>query len=104
MLLLATARLGSGAHGLAIRTELDRATGRTVSPGAVYSTMDRLARQGLVDAFIGDESPATGGRRRKFYRLTATGARILERDYRSLTRLAQGVMPRVERLAEDEVD
>lgn len=90
LLMLATARLGDRAHGLAIRRELEELADREVSHGAVYSTMDRLVRQGLVHAQIGEEGPRTGGRRRRFYRLTPAGELAIARSYRSLERLAAG--------------
>ena len=104
MLMLATARLGDGAHGLAIRRELQELAGREVSHGAVYTSMDRLARQGLVASRIGEESPRGGGRKRKFYSLTPAGARAVEQSYRGLQRLADGVLGEIRQLAADDVD
>ena len=92
LLMLATARLGDRAHGLAIRRELEELADREVSHGAVYSTMDRLVRQGLVHAQIGEEGPQTGGRRRRFYRLTPAGEVVITHSYRSLERLAAGAL------------
>ena len=100
LLMFAVARLGEGAHGMALRGELERATGRQVSPGAIYTTMDRLERQGLVASWIGEERPIGGGRRRKFYRLEPNGARALSDSYDSLQALAKGMLPTVARLAE----
>lgn len=99
LLMLATARLGDEAHGLAIRRELERSMDRTVSPGAVYTTMDRLARHGLVAGRISDETPETGGRPRKFYRLTPRGARVLAENYERLTKLGRGMLPTLNRIA-----
>jgi len=99
LLMFATARLGDDAHGSALRAELERATGRTVSPGAVYTTMERLERTGLVSSRIGDDRPIGGGRRRKFYRLQPEGAQALAESYRSLESLADGVLPRLGRIA-----
>ena len=93
LLMLVTALLGERAHGLAIRQELKKAAGRSVSPGTVYVTMDRLAAKGLVAAWIGEETPATGGRRRRFYRLTKEGRDLLEAELRTLTRLGLEVLP-----------
>jgi PadR family transcriptional regulator PadR len=93
LLMLVTARLGDRAHGLKIRQELKAVAGRSVSPGTVYITMDRLAAKGLVVAWIGDETPVTGGRRRRFYRLTEEGRDRLETELRTLTRLGLEVLP-----------
>ncbi|MDX1394932.1 MAG: PadR family transcriptional regulator [Gemmatimonadota bacterium] len=99
LLMFAVFRLGDAAHGLALRRELEEATGRKVSPGAVYTTMDRLERQGLVSSWIGEDRPVGGGRRRKFYRLEPQGARALAESYASLSTLAEGTLPGLKRLA-----
>jgi PadR family transcriptional regulator PadR len=98
-LMFTVVRLGDMAHGLAIRQELERRTGRTVSHGAVYTTMDRLAERGLVVSEIREDVPAGGGPRRKFYHVTPDGAATLLASYRSLTRLARGALPSLTDLA-----
>jgi DNA-binding PadR family transcriptional regulator len=99
LLMFATFRLEDGAHGLALRRELEAATGRVISPGAIYTTMDRLERQGLVSSWIGDDRPVGGGRRRKFYRLEPIGARALADSYQSIEALAEGTLPALTRFA-----
>ena len=42
LLLLAVLRLGDEAYGVTMRREIESRTGRSVSLGAVYPTMDRL--------------------------------------------------------------
>lgn len=100
LLMFATARLGDQAHGLALRNALEEATGRRVSPGAIYTTMDRLEQAGLVSSRISDDRPLGGGRRRKFYRLAADGARALSESYRSIEYLADGLLPLLGRIAD----
>jgi len=94
-LMFAVVRLADGAHGLAIRQEVERTADRVVSHGALYTTMDRLERRGLVSSWIGSESPETGGRKRKFYRLEPAGARALREGYEGLRRLAEGTLDRL---------
>ncbi len=43
LLLFAVLNLGDDAYGVELRKGIERATGRRVSPGAVYTAMDRLA-------------------------------------------------------------
>ncbi len=99
LLMFAVARLADKAHGAALRAELSRATGRAVSPGAIYTTMERLERQGYVVSHLADERPLGSGRRRRFYRLQPDGARALAESYRSLESLAEGVIPVLNRIA-----
>src|SRR5205814_236002 len=48
LLLLAVVRLGPEAYGLDIARELEARAGRTVSRGALYTSLDRLEDKGLV--------------------------------------------------------
>jgi PadR family transcriptional regulator, regulatory protein PadR len=102
ILLFAVLRLGEGAHGGAIRDEIERRIARVVSPGATYTAMDRLEERGFVVSWIGETAPARGGRRRKYYRLTSYGAQALERSYSDLRDMATGLLPRLSALAAEE--
>ena len=74
-------RLDEPAYGVTILGELEERTGRTVSPGAIYTAMSRLERRGLVSSFLGEPTPQRGGRRKRFYELEAAGrAAIAERE------------------------
>jgi len=95
LLLFALARLGDEAHGSTIRRELERRAGRVVSPGAVYTALDRLESRGLVVSWLGGGTPERGGRRRRFYRLEPEGARELHSAYASLQRMAEGIAERL---------
>src|SRR5258706_9771064 len=48
LLLLAVLRLDSDAYGLDIARELEARAGRTVSRGALYTSLDRLDGKGLL--------------------------------------------------------
>lgn len=102
LLMFAVLRLGNEAHGIALRRELERVTGRRISSGAVYTTMERLERHGFMDSSIGEEERPRGGRPRRYYRLTPAGARALADSYDGLADLARGVLPKLRRLAEPE--
>jgi len=57
MTLLAILRIGDEAYGVAIRQEIHRRSGRDVSINAVYTTLDRLERKGLLESWVGDPTP-----------------------------------------------
>ena len=99
LLLFALLRLRDDAHGGAIRNEIERRIGRVISPGATYTALDRLEERGFVTSWIGDTTPARGGRRRKHYRLSPAGARALERSYADLSSMASGLLPALNRIA-----
>ena len=101
MVLLTLARLEGEAHGAAVATELEERTGRTVSPGALYTVLDRLQEKGCVEGWIGDSTPARGGRRRKVYRLLPAGAKEVRHWYAGIRELAEGTGGRLDTLAEE---
>jgi|SRR5687767_15925236 len=100
ILLFAVLRLGDDAHGGSIRDEIEKRIGRVVSPGATYTALDRLESRGFVSSWLGEGTPARGGRRRKFYRLSPYGARALARSYGDLREMATGLLPRLTALSE----
>jgi DNA-binding PadR family transcriptional regulator len=77
VVMLAVARLGEGAYGMAIVEELSRRTGNEPSVGSVYAALDRLERQGLVRSGMGEPTPERGGRAKRYFRLEPAGARSL---------------------------
>jgi DNA-binding PadR family transcriptional regulator len=91
LLALAIVRLGGGAYGAGIRRQIEERAGRTVSLGAVYVTLARLADKGLVTHQASDPLPVRGGRSRKVYRLTASGQRALRDSAGALTRMLEGI-------------
>lgn len=48
---------------------------------ARYTTLDRLEQKGIVRSRIGEPTPERGGRRRKYFELTAPGARAVRDAY-----------------------
>ena len=78
LVLLATATLAGTGYGVTIQEALEEETGQTVSVGAVYATLDRLERKGLVTSREGAATTERGGRRKRLFRVTAQGMRTLE--------------------------
>jgi len=101
LILLAMVRLDGESHGALIAEAIEGHTGRSVSPGALYTVLDRLETKGFVESWIGDSTPERGGRRKRVYRLLPAGARELRDWYAGVRELASGVLGRLDRLAED---
>ena len=88
IILLALVRLDGTAHGMIVRREIEERTGRNISIGAVYATLERLQTKGYVSSFTGDPTPQRGGRAKRLFRVEATGQRALqvsEQTIRSMT-------------------
>ena len=96
LLLLAILRLGDDTYGVPIREELEARTGRVVSPGAIYTALDRLEQRGLVRSQLGDPTTARGGKRKRCYRLTAKGSAALRDAHGALAHMARGIRPKLQ--------
>lgn len=89
--LLAVARLGRDAYGLAVRRDLADRTGRDYSVGAIYTTLQRLEDKGLVTSRASEPMPVRGGRSRRHFTLSGTGSRALRNAERHASSLWAGV-------------
>jgi DNA-binding PadR family transcriptional regulator len=90
IVLLAILRLSDEAYGVSIRAEIAERTGRTPSPGALYTTLDRMEEKGLVVSRIGDPTPQRGGRAKRYFRVTKAGTCAVKRAQDAYRRLLEG--------------
>jgi PadR family transcriptional regulator, regulatory protein PadR len=90
LLISTAARLGAGAYGAAIREKIE-AMGRTCSIGALYTTVDRLEKKGLLETWMGEATPQRGGRAKRMVRVTRQGAVAAQEFYDAVVRASQGV-------------
>ena len=95
LILFALIRLGADAYGVTIRTQIEARTGRAVSPGALYTALDRLEKRGLVTSRLGEPTPQRGGKRKRLYTVLPAGERALARVYESMRLMASGVASRL---------
>lgn len=91
LLLAASARLGDDAYGAAIRVEIENATGRRCSIGALYTTLDRLEEKGLIKTWVGNATQQRGGRSKRMVRVTAKGIKAAKGFYEVVMRSSNGV-------------
>ena len=91
MVLLAVARLQGEGYGVSLRSEIEERTGRDVSVGSVYSTLDRLESKGLVSSREGDPTPVRGGRAKRLFRIQPAGERALAETRAMMDALWEGV-------------
>jgi PadR family transcriptional regulator PadR len=81
------------AYGSTIVKEITRRTGRAVSRGAVYVTLDRLEAKRLLHSRTGDAPPERGGHPRRAFRATPTGLRAARHSIATLARMQAGLEP-----------
>jgi DNA-binding PadR family transcriptional regulator len=89
--LLGVLQCGVDAYGVPIWRELESRGGRRVSLGAVYKTLDRLERKGLVSSAVGPPSPERGGRSKRVYQVTPVGLRQLRASLAAMARMTDGL-------------
>lgn len=84
VLLLLVGILGDEAYAFKIAEEFESQTKRTVSIGSVHSTLTRLDEKGFLTSEMGKSSAERGGRRKRIYTITASGATTLKeaRDFK----------------------
>src|SRR5262245_31320440 len=91
IVLLALVRLGPNAYGMTIRREIEERTGRNLSIGAVYATLDRLESKGYVTSSLGEPTAERGGRAKRLFDLEVEGARTLRASQDAIQRMTRGL-------------
>ena len=91
LVLTSAIRLDSTAYGATIRNEIEEATGRPCSIGALYTTLDRLENKGLVKTQMGAPTPERGGRAKRMVKVTATGSRAAREFYGAIAHATRGI-------------
>ncbi len=77
LVLLAVGSLTDDAYGVTIKETLKNTTNKNPSIGALHSALYRLEEKGCIISYEGGATKERGGRRKKFYQLTATGKKTL---------------------------
>ncbi len=91
LVLLSLVRQGADAYGVSICDDITARTGRDVSLGSVYKTLERLEDKGLVASRVGEPTAERGGRRKKHYRPLAAGVRALKQSIGALRGMTAGL-------------
>lgn len=79
IVLLTIGVLQDEAYGVAIKLEIEKRTKRKPSIGALHSALSRLEEKGFIESFEGGATQNRGGRRKRFYSITATGKATLKK-------------------------
>jgi len=95
--LLALLRLEGESYAVPVAVELERVTGRDVSPATAYMVMRRLEEQGFLTSRVGTSDPERGGRPRRFYRVVRDAVLpALGESRRAMLALWDGLEPMLE--------
>jgi PadR family transcriptional regulator len=91
VVLLAVLRLGDDAYAVPVHDEILRCTGRDVSRGSIYITLDRLETKGYLRSRLADPTPERGGRAKRYYTLRPRALEALRENRRALVALWRGL-------------
>lgn len=91
IVLLALLRLETNAYGAAIRQFLQTEIDRDVALGALYSTLERMEKKGLVVSKLGEATAQRGGRPKRFFYVTGEGKAALKHTKQAIDNMWQGV-------------
>src|SRR6266568_5393031 len=89
VLITAAAGLGDAAYGAVIREEIEKAMRRNCAIGALYSTIERLEKKGLLKTRMGEATPQRGGRAKRMVRVTPKGVQAAREFYEAMMRVSR---------------
>lgn len=73
LVLLTIAVLNESAYGVSIKEDIEQRTDRSISIGALHSTITRLEEKGFITSWLGEPTQERGGRRKRYFQLTNQG-------------------------------
>ncbi len=80
IVLLTVAALINEAYSVAICDELSTHTGRNIKLGVVHAVLNRLEEKNFVKSKLGEATSTRGGKRKRYYAITAAGKAALVRS------------------------
>jgi DNA-binding PadR family transcriptional regulator len=76
---------------MTVRREIEQRTGRDISIGAIYTTLQRLESKGYVSSTVGEPTAERGGRAKRMFRLEAEGRRALRASQTAIVQMTAGI-------------
>jgi DNA-binding PadR family transcriptional regulator len=94
IVLLTVGILHKGAYGVAIIDEIEARLNRKVSIGALQTVLRRLESKGYLTSEFGEATNVRGGKRKRYFKLTALGSRVLRETQEQRVEMFKAI-PRV---------
>jgi PadR family transcriptional regulator, regulatory protein PadR len=73
LVLLTIASLQDNAYGTSIKESIEERTDRSISLGALHSTITRLEEKRYLESWLGEPTQERGGRRKRYFEITHDG-------------------------------
>ena len=93
IVLLAILQVEGEVYGVPIVGEIERRTGRTISRAAVYVTLRRLEKRGLLVSWMSEPTGERGGKARRCVRVEPEGVALLRESRRAMDRMWDDLDP-----------
>ena len=87
LVMLAILHVKGMVYGVPIVEEIEKRTGRTVSRAAVYVTLRRLEKRGLITSWMSEPTGERGGKARRCVRVEPEGVALLRESRRAMERM-----------------
>lgn len=91
LILLTVAAQHDEAYGVSIQESLEKHLNKKVNISAIHVTLKRMNDKGFVESRFGGITKSRGGRRKKFYVITAFGKKMLDIQYEIRTSIYQQI-------------
>ena len=87
LILLIIGCIKDDAYGVPITQMLEKETGRVINFSTVHTTLKRLEEKGFVKSVMGGATEERGGRRKRYFSITAFGYKALRESQEIRMRL-----------------
>ena len=91
LVLLTVAAQHNEAYGVSILESLEEKLEKKLNISAIHVALKRMSEKGFVESRYGGITNDRGGRRKKFYIITALGKRMLDQQYALRTSIYQQI-------------
>lgn len=91
VVLLVVAACAEQPYGVTVWELVQEQTSRSITISAVHATLYRLEEKGYLSSQMGGATAERGGRRKRFFTLTAAGSRALQEIQAVRSRLWQAI-------------
>ncbi|MEM6633378.1 MAG: helix-turn-helix transcriptional regulator [Bacteroidota bacterium] len=81
LVLLTVAAQHDQAYGVSIKESLEAELSKRINISAIHVALKRMDEKGFVNSRFGGITQDRGGRRKKFYVITALGKRMLDQQH-----------------------
>lgn len=92
LVLLAVLHLEEAAYAPAVRDTIEKRTGRAVSRGGIYVTLDRLEAKRYLHSRLDEPNGDRPGRPRRYYRIAHRGLQAVRRALQAVERMRDGLV------------